>query len=73
VPIYQIADEPGEIARTEMSAPIWLFDEAKGKWADPVVGSDLNSRAALSDCVLEGKVEKHGDQIGFSDSAPWGT
>jgi len=66
VSIYQIADEPGEIARTEMSAPIWLFDDAKGKWADPVGGSDLNTRsAALRDCVLEGKVEKHGDAIGF--------
>ena len=65
VTVYQIADEPGEIARTEVSAPLWVYDEQKAKWVDPVGRSDLSTRAACHDCVLEGKVEQHGDQIGF--------
>jgi len=67
VSIYQIADEPGEIARTEMTSPLWRYMEAKqgGKWTDPAGGSDLNSRTDLHDCVLEGKVEKHGQNFTF--------
>lgn len=67
VSIYQIADEPGEIARAEMTSPLWRYQESKtgGKWADPAGGSDLNSRTDLHDCVLEGKVEKHGQNFTF--------
>ena len=65
--IFQIADEPGEIARSEMTSPLWRYveTEAGGKWEDPCGGSDLNSRTDLHDCVLEGKVEKHGQNFTF--------
>jgi len=65
VTVYQIADEPGEISREEMSSPLWVFDAKTGRWVDPVGSSDLNSRTDLHDCVLEGKVEKHGWNVGF--------
>ncbi|MCE9532560.1 MAG: HEAT repeat domain-containing protein [Planctomycetes bacterium] len=68
VSTFQIADEPGEILRSEMTAPLWRFlkDERGEKWADLPGNSDLSTRRCdLHDCVLEGKVEKHGSMIGF--------
>ncbi len=68
VTIFQIADEPGEISRGEMSAPVWRFsrDERGEKWEDTVGGSDLHTRRSdYHDCVLEGKVEQHGRWFGF--------
>ncbi|MFM8471768.1 MAG: hypothetical protein ACKODH_17700, partial [Limisphaerales bacterium] len=66
--VFQIADEPGEISRGEMSAPLWRHgrDERGEKWEDAVGGSDLHTRRSdYSDCVLEGKVEQHGRWFGF--------
>lgn len=65
VSIFQIADEPTEIATYEMSSPIWIYDEKEEKWVDPVGGSVLASRTDLTNCVLEGEVEKHGRTIEF--------
>lgn len=66
--VFQIADEPGEISRGEMSAPLWRFDrdERGEKWEDAVGGSDLHTRRSdHHDCVLEGKVEQQGRWFGF--------
>ena len=68
VTTFQIADEPGEISRGEMSSPLWRFgqDERGAKWEDAVGGSDLHTRRCdYHDCVLEGKVEQHGRWFGF--------
>jgi len=68
VTTFQIADEPGEILRSEMTAPLWRYlkDDRGDKWADLPGNSDLNTRRCdLHDCVLEGKIEKHGRMIGF--------
>jgi HEAT repeat protein len=68
VSTFQIADEPGEISRGEMSSPLWRFgrDERGEKWEDAVGGSDLHTRRCdYHDCVLEGKVEQHGRWFGF--------
>lgn len=68
VSTFQIADEPGEISRGEMSSPLWRFgrDEHGDKWEDAVGGSDLHTRRCdYHDCVLEGKVEQHGRWFGF--------
>lgn len=68
VTTYQIADEPGEIGRTEMSSPLWRYQAAgkAGKWVDAPGNSDLNTRRTdYQDCVLEGIVEKHGQWFGF--------
>lgn len=66
--VFQIADEPGEISRGEMCAPLWRFgrDERGEKWEDAVGGSDLHTRRSdYHDCVLEGKVEQQGRWFGF--------
>lgn len=66
--IFQLADEPGEISRGEMTAPYWLYEQTKegGKWTDVPGGSELNSKKCdFHDCVLEGKVEQHGDNFTF--------
>ena len=68
VSIFQLADEPGEIAREEMSSPLWrLTKSADGdKYVDASGNSELTTRRCdLSNCVLEGKVEKHGGWFGF--------
>jgi hypothetical protein len=70
VSIFQLADEPGEISRSEMTAPFWRFVKDKadpaGKWVDAAGDSELaTKRVDLSNCVLEGKVEQHGTWIGF--------
>lgn len=70
VSIFQLADEPGEISRNEMTAPFWRFVKDKldpaGRWVDPAGDSELaTKRVDLSNCVLEGKVEQHGTWIGF--------
>ncbi len=65
---FQIADEPGEISRGEMTAPFWRFgrDERGEKWEDVGGGSDLNTRRVdLQDSVLETRIEKHGQWIGI--------
>lgn len=56
--IFQIADEPGEINRHEMSAPLWVWEEdpkGGGCWTD-LAGDGLlySRRADFADCVLEG-------------------
>ena len=56
---FQIADEPGEIGTTELSAPLWLWQPAVDKrsahWHDPTGASDLvTKKTDFSDCVLEG-------------------
>ncbi|MDA1013288.1 MAG: HEAT repeat domain-containing protein [Planctomycetota bacterium] len=56
---FQIADEPGEINTTELSAPLWLYRPAAGKdaahWHDPTGASELVTKSSdLGDCVLEG-------------------
>lgn len=66
--VFQIADEPGEISRGEMCAPLWRFgrDERGERWEDAVGGSDLHTRRSdYHDCVLEGKVEQQGRWFGF--------
>lgn len=68
VTTFQIADEPGEISRNEMTSPLWRYlkDSQGEKWADVAGNSDLHTRRVdLHDCVLEGKVEKHGNWVGF--------
>lgn len=70
VSIFQLADEPGEISRSEMTAPFWRYVKDKadpaGKWVDAAGDSELaTKRVDLSNCVLEGKVEQHGTWIGF--------
>lgn len=60
VKVFQIADEPGEINMTEMSAPLWRYEEADGGyWRDYSGSSELYSRTDLHDCVLEGVASKH--------------
>ncbi len=60
VKVFQIADEPGEINKSEMSAPQWRYvEDDGGYWRDYSGGSDFNSRTDLHDCVLEGVVSKH--------------
>ena len=69
VPIYQICDEPVEISRSEMTAPLWRFvPEAEGgpKWVDLAGESGLKTvRTDYRDCALEGKVTKTGYWFGF--------
>lgn len=68
VTTFQIADEPAEISRSEMTSPLWRYlkDNHGEKWADVAGNSDLHTRRVdLHDCVLEGKVEKLGNWIGF--------
>ena len=69
VATFQIADEPGEIARGEMTAPLWRFypdDDGPGRWVDHPGGSNLHTRRTdVGNCVLEGKVDKMGRWIGF--------
>lgn len=66
--ITQLADEPGEFATLPMSAPLWRFYHEKDgpKWVDHVGGSELmTKRMDYENCVLEGKVIKHGSGVGF--------
>lgn len=68
VTTFQVADEPGEIARNEMTAPLWRWekDARGGKWSDPAGNSDLHTRRVdHRDCVLEGQIEQHGSWVGF--------
>ncbi|MBI2194494.1 MAG: hypothetical protein HYU36_21155 [Planctomycetes bacterium] len=68
VTVYQIADEPAEIAQSEMSAPRWRHEASKdgGRWVDDPGNSDLNTRRVdYHDCVLEGKVQQQGTWFGF--------
>ena len=71
---FQIADEPAEAARAEMTAPLWRYEEkgtdskggAGGRWVDLSGGSDLHTRKTdFANCVLEGTVTKLADWVGF--------
>ena len=66
VGVFQIADEPGEINTTELSAPFWLhLPAANGqpaRWHDPTGSSELQTkRTDFGDCVLEGVL--HSSQV----------
>ena len=67
--IFQLADEPGEFATREMSAPLWRFygkDKGGPKWVDHVGGSELvTQKMIFRNAVLEGKVQKNGGGVGF--------
>jgi len=67
---WYLADEPGEAATTEMTAPFWKYygpDRNGPRWVDFAGGSDLNfKRTDLSDFVMEGKILKLGRTVGFS-------
>lgn len=66
--VFQIADEPGEIAREAMSAPIWRL-EGEGdeqRYVDHTGNSTLTTaRMDLSDCVIEGAISRQGAIIEF--------
>ena len=66
---WYLADEPGEIATTEITAPYWrYYDKERGgpKWMDYTGGSEfVTKRADYSDCVLEGKLLKQGSVVSF--------
>jgi hypothetical protein len=68
VPVFQMVDEPYELKRDEMSSPLWRY-EAKGgepAWIDYPGSSELHTRDTnLTDCVLEGMIEKRGAMIEF--------
>jgi len=67
--VTQLADEPGEFATKEMSAPLWrYYGKEKGgpKWEDLAGNSELiTKRADYANCVLEGQVIKNGGGVGF--------
>lgn len=68
VSTFQIADEPGEISRVEMTSPLWRLerDDLGEKYVDASGNSDLHSRRCdYEDCVLEGRLEAHGTMLGF--------
>jgi len=68
VTVFQVADEPQEMLREEMSAPRWEFteDQAPGRWTDVTGRSVLGTRRVdYSDCVLEGKLARLGPWIGL--------
>ncbi|HZK81631.1 MAG TPA: hypothetical protein VFC46_11200 [Humisphaera sp.] len=80
VNVFQISDEPGEVSRPEMTAPLWRYEAGHGpdknakdksrgdggRWLDLTGGSDLHTRRVdLSNCVMEGKITKLAGWIGF--------
>lgn len=74
VAVFQIADEPGEIQRDIMSAPLWRYrasEEGDGIWRDLAGSGELRTRRTdYKDMVLEGKVSLQGDVIGFRAAVP---
>ncbi|MGE0605807.1 MAG: HEAT repeat domain-containing protein [Pirellulales bacterium] len=72
VSVYQVADEPAEISRGEMSSPLWRFsrsgqgDNLVEKWLDASGDSHLHSKSCdYHDCVLEGTIAQLGGWVGF--------
>lgn len=68
VAIFQIADEPGEISREEMSAPWWRFEKqgANQAWVDVTGNSSLTTRRLdYRNCVLEGVLSRRGNWVGL--------
>lgn len=68
--IYQNADEPGEIGREKMSAPLWRYLKAtpsqSERWMDECGGSALYAKnKTLPDSVLEGEVLPVGRTLEF--------
>ncbi len=61
-PIWQMTDEPGEGWRHAMSAPAWVYEEdPEPQWIDYPGQSELYTvRTDYRDCVLEGKIARHG-------------
>ncbi|MFP4026411.1 MAG: HEAT repeat domain-containing protein [Candidatus Brocadiia bacterium] len=56
--IFQIADEPGEIKREEMSAPAWRYiaTDNGGRWRDLSGSSSLHTKKTdFHNCVFEGR------------------
>lgn len=69
MPMYQVADEPGEVAREAIASPLWRYYPAERggpKWVDAVGGSELTTRRSdYRDCVLEGKIARSGRAVGL--------
>ncbi len=78
--IFQLADEPGEVDRERMSAPLWRFatNAAGGRWIDESGDSRMRTRRTdYRDCVLEAQVIPMAGvvelEVGTGDAAPPGT
>lgn len=65
--IYQIADEPGEFYRTQMSSPLWRYyppEKGGPRLDDRGGGSELYTKKIdYKNCVLDGKVIRYGGTV----------